>query len=258
MAARDFYAVLGIERGASLVDVKRAFRRLAHQHHPDHNAGDREAEELFKEINAAFEVLGDPDRRRNYDLELGDLVGDVDLGDDEPAPPGVEHSCKAAVTFWAAVLGDKVELVTPMGHRVELRLPVGTRDGQQLRLRGKGGPGSPPGDLIVTLEVQPDKVYCRGDGDTLQRNLEVTWLEAWRGDFLEVETPWGSTGLELRAGSRDGQLYEVSGHGVRRPGGIEGKLQLRLVLRPPPSPAKLAGDVALALADALRAAYDSR
>src|SRR5215216_4099541 len=67
MAKRDYYQVLGVERSASETDVKKAFRRLARELHPDVNAHDPEAEEKFKEAAEAYEVLSDPERRRTYD-----------------------------------------------------------------------------------------------------------------------------------------------------------------------------------------------
>jgi DnaJ-class molecular chaperone len=68
MAAKDYYAVLGVKRDADEKEIRRAFRRLARKHHPDVNAGDKAAEERFKEINAAYEVLSDREKRRKYDL----------------------------------------------------------------------------------------------------------------------------------------------------------------------------------------------
>src|SRR5579883_3111892 len=67
MDYKDYYKVLGVARDASADDIKKAFRKLARKHHPDVNPGDKKAEEKFKEINEAYEVLSDPDKRKKYD-----------------------------------------------------------------------------------------------------------------------------------------------------------------------------------------------
>src|SRR4051812_34024326 len=70
MDFKDYYATLGVNKGSSEKEIKQAFRKLARKHHPDVNPGDKAAEAKFKEINEAYEVLGDPDKRKKYD-ELG-------------------------------------------------------------------------------------------------------------------------------------------------------------------------------------------
>src|SRR6478752_6936055 len=67
MAERDLYKVLGVDRKASPEEIKKAYRKLARQYHPDKNPGDASAEQKFKEISAAYDVLGDPDKRKQYD-----------------------------------------------------------------------------------------------------------------------------------------------------------------------------------------------
>lgn len=84
MAKRDFYEILGVARGASPEEIKKAYRQAALQYHPDRNPGDKTAEEKIREINAAYEVVGDPEKRRAYDrLRFGDEVRD------ETPDPGV-------------------------------------------------------------------------------------------------------------------------------------------------------------------------
>src|SRR5436853_708676 len=70
MEFKDYYATLGVNKGSTEKEIKQAFRKLARKHHPDVNPGDKTAESKFKEINEAYEVLGDPEKRKKYD-ELG-------------------------------------------------------------------------------------------------------------------------------------------------------------------------------------------
>jgi DnaJ-class molecular chaperone len=87
MEFKDYYATLGLTKAASEADIKRAYRKLARQHHPDLNPGDKKAEARFKELNEANEVLGDPEKRRKYD-ELGSNWRDYEQTPGGPAGSG--------------------------------------------------------------------------------------------------------------------------------------------------------------------------
>lgn len=176
---RDYYEVLGIGRDASATEVKRAFRRLARELHPDVNDHDPEAEEKFKAAAEAYEVLSDPERRQVYDA-----YGHEGLRSSGGFPPGggfgsVEDVFQAffgggfgfetrrgpvrgrdlihAVRISAvdATLGAKVKVPSHEGER-EIDLPPGTQPGTRYALRGHGLPGAnggPPGDLVIAVEV---------------------------------------------------------------------------------------------------------
>jgi DnaJ-class molecular chaperone len=177
---RDYYEVLGVERGASEAEVKKAFRRVARELHPDVNAHDPEAEEKFKQAAEAYEVLSDADRRRTYDT-----FGHEGLRSGGGFPPGagfgsVEDIFEAffggqgirfttrrgpmrgqdlmhtvELTAVEAMLGKKVKIPSHEGER-EVELPPGTQHGTQFALRGHGLPGAnggPPGDLVIVVRV---------------------------------------------------------------------------------------------------------
>jgi DnaJ-class molecular chaperone len=175
--ARDPYEILGVERDASQAEIKRAFRALARQLHPDVNDHDPEAEEKFKAAAEAYEVLSDPERRRAYDTYGPDGL----RGGPQPAGFGsVEDIFQAffggggfgfevrrgpmrgqdllhsiEITALDAMLGAKVKIPTREGER-EIELPAGIQAGTQLALRGHGLPGAnggPPGDLIIAVQV---------------------------------------------------------------------------------------------------------
>jgi DnaJ-class molecular chaperone len=175
---RDYYEVLGIGRDASEAEVKRAFRKLARELHPDVNAHDPEAEEKFKVAAEAYEVLSDPERRATYDRFGHDGLRSSGF------PPGggfasVEDIFQAvfggafgfevrrgpirgqdlvhAVELSAvqAMLGASIKVPSHEGER-EIELPPGIQHGAQFALRGHGLPGSgggPPGDLRIVIHV---------------------------------------------------------------------------------------------------------
>ena len=175
---RDYYDVLGVQRGASEADVKKAFRKLARELHPDVNAHDPEAEEKFKQAAEAYEVLSDPERRRAYDRfgheglrgggfqpgagfgSIEDLLGAVfggAFGFEVRRGPMRGQDLVHAVEISAvqAMLGATVTIPSHEGER-EVELPPGVQHGAQFGLRGHGLPGAnggPPGDLRVVVHV---------------------------------------------------------------------------------------------------------
>ncbi len=175
---RDYYDVLGVGRDADSTEVKRAFRGLARELHPDVNAHDPEAEEKFKDAAEAYEVLSDPERRRAYDayghegLRSGGFppgggfssVEDIfqaffgrGFGFEVRTGPmrGQDLIHQVEVSAPEAMLGTTVSVPSHEGDR-EIELPPGIQAGTQFALRGHGLPGSnggPPGDLVIAVRV---------------------------------------------------------------------------------------------------------
>jgi DnaJ-class molecular chaperone len=177
--SRDYYEILGIERGASETEVKRAFRALARELHPDVNDHDPEAEEKFKAAAEAYEVLSDPERRATYDrfghegLRAGGFppggtgFGSVEdlfqavfghaFGFEVRRGPMRGQDLVQAIEISApqAMLGTTVRIQSHEGER-EVELPPGIQHGTQFALRGHGLPGTnggPSGDLRVVVHV---------------------------------------------------------------------------------------------------------
>lgn len=177
--AGDYYELLGVERGASDAEVKRAFRKVARELHPDVNAHDPEAEEKFKAAAEAYEVLSDPERRQVYDRygedglrqggfppggagfsSIEDLLGAVfggAFGFEMRRGPMRGQDLMHAVEISApqAMLGTSVKIPSHEGER-EIELPSGVQHGTQFALRGHGLPGAnggPPGDLRIVIHV---------------------------------------------------------------------------------------------------------
>ncbi len=177
---RDYYEILGVGRGAPAADVKKAFRRLARELHPDVNAHDPQAEEKFKQAAEAYEVLSDPERRRAYDtfghdgLRSGGFApagagfGSIeDIFEAFFGGEGVRFTTRRGpmrgqdlmhaveLTAVEAMLGAKATIPSHEGDR-EIEIPAGTQHGTQYLLRGHGLPGSgggPPGDLVIVVQT---------------------------------------------------------------------------------------------------------
>ncbi|MGH1343351.1 MAG: DnaJ C-terminal domain-containing protein [Nannocystales bacterium] len=280
---KDLYNTLGVSRDASASEVKKAYRQLTRKFHPDKNPGNKAAEERFKSVSSAYDVLSDPERRTLYD-EFGDMsltqgfdadraraykgsqqrayaggggfpggagfpmddsmfsdVGDAkatnfdDLlsrlfgggrvragGGAQPrARRGADISGEISVGFNDALVGTTVPLRLDSADggmsTLDVKVPAGMKDGAKLRLRGKGGAGSPPGDILLTVRVGTHKLLTRED-DNLRLRLPVTALEAYRGGPVDVPTPWGTVTVKLSPGSQSGQTLRLRGRGVRPAG----------------------------------------
>jgi DnaJ-class molecular chaperone len=177
--ARDYYDVLGVDRNADLGEVKRAFRGLARELHPDVNAHDPQAEEKFKAAAEAYEVLSDPEQRRVYDtyghdglrsggFPPGGGFGSVEdifqaffggrgFGFEVRTGPmrGQDLIHRVEISALEAMLGTTVTVPSHEGDR-EIELPPGIQAGTQFALRGHGLPGhngGPPGDLVIAVLV---------------------------------------------------------------------------------------------------------
>lgn len=290
---KDLYQHLGVAQDATAADVKKAYRKLAKQYHPDRNPGDAAAEEKFKNVSSAYEVLGDADKRALYD-EFGEMsltqgfdadrarayraqrsagfgggggipgMGqDVfqDFGDARAtsfedllhalfrgqskaqSARGSDVNGDINVSLMDALHGVTVPLRLDMGGKsrtIKVKVPQGTPHGGKLRLRGQGGAGSPPGDVILTVRVKPHE-SMRRDGQDLRLTLPITAYEAYRGGPIEnVPTPWGPVTLKLPAGAKTGQKLRLRGKGVQVPGRDPGDLYVQLEVQMPK-----AGDQAL-------------
>ena len=292
---QDFYQTLGVERSASQDEIKKAYRALTRQFHPDKNPDDKASEERFKDVSQAYEVVGDADKRKLYD-EFGDMSltqgfdpdrarayqrarsggggggfpgggggfssygdaretsfddllsrlfggGRIDgdlFGRGGHAGPqarrGQDIHGEVQVSLMDSLLGVtvplRVETRSGQPRTLDVRVPEGITDGGKLRLRQQGGPGSPPGDIILTIRVLAAKRLER-DGTNLRMKLPVTALEAYRGGPIDVPTPWGSVTMKLPPGTQNGQTLRLRGRGVHIRGEARGDLLVSLDIQMP-------------------------
>ncbi len=262
--ADDPYKVLGVARNASDDEIRKAYRKLAKAYHPDLHPGDSAAEERFKAVAVAFDLLGDADKRARFDRGEIDASGQeraqqqyyrhyadagaehpyhttegfadfADIGDVFADLFGHARQASAAggrsggvrmrggdvrysfeVDFLDAVNGAKRRISLPDGGALDLTIPAGVRDGQVLRLKGKGMPGiggGPPGDALVEVHVRPHKLFRR-EGDDIHIELPITPAEAVRGARIEVPTTGGAVTMSVPKGANSGTRLRLKGKGV--------------------------------------------
>ncbi|ABG03754.1 Chaperone DnaJ [Rubrobacter xylanophilus DSM 9941] len=317
MQTKDLYKVLGVDRGASQEEIRRAYRKLARRYHPDANPGDKEAEERFKEIQHAYEILSDPQKRREYDEGprtffegarqgtggfrpggfsdlsdlfegfggLGDIFGRAGRRGDAGPRRGEDVTVSVNLRFKDALEGVTTRVSVPveavceacrgtgaapgtvprrcprcdgrgmrsrdqglfafsepcsacggrgtvidspcsacggggrvrMNRRVTVRVPPGARDGMKIRVPGRGSAGrdgGPPGDLYVVTRVEEHPVFKRR-GDDFVVEVPVSFVEAALGAEIEVPRPEGGRlRLRLPAGTQEGRQFRVRGAGA--------------------------------------------
>lgn len=269
--AQDPYQELGVSRTASADEIRRAFRKLAKQNHPDVNPGDKAAEERFKRISAAFDLLGDEDKRRKYDA--GDIDADghetmrgfaggpfrqggarqaefenIDLGDilemfggrgGRGGPfggfsqRGGDVRARVEIDLEEAIAGAKRRIAFSDGRTLEVTIPKGAAEGQVLRLKGQGAPGrAGPGDALIEVAIRAHPLFRR-EGDNLVMDLPVSVPDAVLGGKVEAPTPDGPVTLSIPPGSNSGSILRLKGRGMPGPTGRRGDLMARLVVTLP-------------------------
>ena len=156
---------------------------------------------------------------------------------------GADHRYALEVPFLDAVNGGKTRITLPDGAALEVTIPKGTADGQTIRLRGKGNPGSgggAAGDALITITVRPHPVFRR-DGDDIVMTLPITLDEAVLGGKVEAPTIEGNVGLSIPKGASSGQVLRLRGRGVPSAKGKtrgDQRVELRIVM-----PSKIDADL---------------
>ncbi len=279
--ANSPYDVLGVSSSASAADIQKAYRKLAKKLHPDLNPGDKAAEEKFKEVAAAYDLLGDAEKRKRFDNGEIDASGaerppqhqfyrdyanaeeghpyassagfaDFMDGDDAFAEllkraqreranrRGENLHFRLPIAFVESITGADKRITLPDGGTLDIKIPPGLVDGQVLRLKGKGAPGTGQGgrgDALIEVEVLPDPRFTR-EGDNVSLDLPISLSEAVLGGQIRVPTPTGDVTMAVPKGSNTGTTLRLKGKGAPRRGGGSGDefVRLRIVLPKTPDP----------------------
>src|SRR5437764_1276472 len=194
MAKRDYYDTLGVQRNADEKELKGAFRKLAKQYHPDARPGDKTTEHKFKEINEAYDVLKDPQRRAAYDrfghpaFEAGMAGGGARAQGSvtvERTGPSGQGRCQVISDPCSACGGAGR---TTRERTLSINIPAGVEDGTRIRLAGEGEAvlrGGAAGDLYIFLSVRPHEFFQR-DGADLFCKVPISMTAASLGGEIEV------------------------------------------------------------------------
>ena len=209
---KDYYKILGVERNASEKEIRSAFRKLARKYHPDVNPGDKSAEEKFKEISEAHEVLSDKEKRKRYDQfgQYWEQVGSQ--GPQAGAPPG-----------WEGFVFDSGDFARrgPQRERIDLGGESGFSDFFEM-LFGGGGPG---GGAARRTARAPSK------GRNIEAELEVSFEDAFTGAKKEFTIAGRRIELTIPKGVKNGQKLRLANQGEEGPAG-RGDLIITIRVRP--------------------------
>jgi DnaJ-class molecular chaperone len=240
----DYYAALGVPKTATADDIKRAFRKLASQHHPD-KGGDTQK---FQAIQQAYATLGDEQKRAEYDnprpqfsgfqghpggLNINDIFGQM-FGQGFGQQQQHQHPRRSHVrmTLWISLLdvatGGKrtVSLGTQAGvSAVEIEIPLGINDGDNVQYEGIGPGGS---DLVVQFKVTPDRKWQR-DGLNLLQEVRIDIWDLILGGDLTVDTLIGKTlSTRVPARTQPGTVLRLKSQGLRDRAGQTGDIMIRV------------------------------
>ena len=279
MDYKDYYKILGVPKTASTDEIKKAFRKLAVKYHPDKNPGNKTAEEKFKEITEANEVLSDPAKRKKYD-EVGenwkyyeqmhrqqsqqrphgrpvyetdssgdfsdffetifgsgfsDMFGGRTRTSRSGPVKGQDIEGSLTISLEEAFHGT-ARRITVGGNTLNIKIHAGVRDGEVLRIKGKGTPGRDgvPGDVLITTVIEAHPSFER-KGDDLYTDINVDLYTAMLGGKTTVITLKGKIQIDIKPGTQADALLRLKGMGMPagKQGHAHGDLYAKVKIRLP-------------------------
>ena len=241
---KSLYETLGVSENASADEIKKAYRKLARKYHPDINK-DESAIEKFKEINGAYEVLSDTDKKSQYDMHGDSMFGGQNFHDFARGQGGqsdldeilrqmfgggggfggsqggfggfsglnLDTKIKITIPFIISILGGKHN-ISANSQNFDIKIPAGINSGETMRVRGKGRKqNGQVGDLLINVEIASSDEYDR-KGDNLYKTFDVPLKTAWFGGKVDIETPEKEVSLKVPQNTKNGQKFRLKGKGV--------------------------------------------
>ncbi len=251
--AKDYYEVLGIKKDASADEIKKAFRKLAQQLHPDKPGGD---EKKFKEINEAYTVLSNPEKRKQYDtfgsadgtqgfqggqgfggfdfsgfqgnfngqhvdFDIGDIFNQFFGGGMRRTPKGQNIQVDTTITFKESIFGTTKKISfykkrDSKKYEVEIHIPSGIEDRQILKVPGKGEPidNGNPGDLLVIVHVEKHSHLVK-NGYHLETELKLKPTELILGAKKKIQGIEREIEIKIPEATKPGEIFRIKGEGVQ-------------------------------------------
>jgi len=263
---KDYYQILGVANNADAAAIKKQYRKLARELHPDKTKGDKKLEDRFKAVSEAYDILSDSKKRREYDDarqafksgrvppgfngggqgfnggDFSDLFGpsgDIfsTLFGGARQRHGADLQTEASISFKDAIYGTELNLrLSPAGSAptsITTRVPAGIKDGAKIKIKGRGALGAAgPGDLYVLVHVTPHPIFSRKD-ENIHLTLPITFAEATLGADISVPTLDGDeVTVRIAPGTPSGRTLRVKGRGVKK-GSSVGDLMITLDVRIP-------------------------
>lgn len=261
--SKSLYETLGVSENASADEIKKSYRKLARKYHPDINK-EKEAEEKFKEINAAYEILSDEKKRSQYDqfgdnmfggqnfsdfarsqgsggINLDDILSQIfgnsggfgagansfGFGGGFGFEADLDIQANLTIGFSTAVLGGK-QHINLQNDSFDIKIPAGISNNETIRIRGKGKSGrNGRGDLLLKITIAQDPQYTREDDD-LTKTFDLPLKTALFGGKVTIPTLYKEVSLKIPANTKNSQRFRIKELGVKnRKSGHMGDLFLK-------------------------------
>ncbi|MUU45040.1 DnaJ C-terminal domain-containing protein [Helicobacter pylori] len=251
--SKSLYQTLNVSENASQDEIKKSYRRLARQYHPDLNKT-KEAEEKFKEINAAYEILSDEEKRRQYDQFGDNMFGGQNFSDfarsrgtnedlddilssifgkggfsqrfsqnsqgfsgfnfSNFAPENLDITAILNVSVLDTLLGNKKQ-VSVNNETFSLKIPIGVEEGEKIRVRNKGKTGrTGRGDLLLQIHIEEDEMYRREKDDIIQI-FDLPLKTALFGGKIEIATWHKTLTLTIPPNTKAMQKFRIKDKGIK-------------------------------------------
>ncbi|GAA9661317.1 DnaJ family protein [Helicobacter pylori] len=251
--SKSLYQTLDVSENANQDEIKKSYRRLARKYHPDLNKT-KEAEEKFKEINAAYEILSDKEKRRQYDQFGDNMFGGQNFSDfarsrsasedlddilssifgkggfsqrfsqnaqgfsgfnfSNFAPEDLDMNATLNVSVLDTLLGNKKQ-VSINNETFSLKIPIGVEEGEKIRVRNKGKMGrTGRGDLLLQIHIEEDEIYRREKDDIIQI-FDLPLKTALFGGKIEIATWHKTLTLTIPPNTKAMQKFRIKDKGIK-------------------------------------------